>query len=455
MESHAQRPSNGDQPPAVAAQAWLHSRKYFMPDELLHRLQDLSDRSDFAPQAFNAAEDFAAAGFGVSLRLSQKWSHWAMDSSTLREIIFFPELSVPGRSAPMVSEQVLAALQILASGPARHDSETVKGVASHAQRLLSHLLVRYPVLMHPLMRFPMEDSAFHHQGKVKSPIVSVTQAVCVSGLGRFPLPEDGFTEEALTAFYRHPCTRQGLFEPPISGRGKVDPERAILWQSCVDAMVEDHKPLAPPLFASLHHAHKVLGSHAPDLRFTRAFDPDTLCTGRFAVAFQRSCKVRFGTEYPPAVVALREMGAGSNELFAAIVAKELVREMFSEVLHEIDDTEYEVRIRDVLQKLCDVGIACNTKAAAAYLLRAIESNRNDGSFKAALPRHALAFLQVLGDVGQIKFNPDAFSQPQWIAAARAVANAAAMQEAIQSSLLAANDAAAAPAPARRTARMGY
>lgn len=436
---------------------WLHPRGYFLSDERLQRLQDFSDSADFSPwhkpifAPWDAPidEPFSSAGFTNTLRLAQKWRHWALDASTLREIIYFPRLSSSHRTPPTVSEQVLAALHILAAGPTTYDTDAVTGVASHAQLVLSRQLMRFPVLMHPLMRLPMEDAVFNGgDGKIKTPTVALTQAICVTTQGRFPLAEDGFTQRDLHAFYNHPCTRLGLFEPPVSARGKPDHSRAILWQSVCDVLVEDIKPLQPGLFASLHQAHKALGDRAPDRRFTAAFEPDTLSAARFAQAFQRSNKLLWGREHQPAISSLRELGAGSNSIFRAIVAKNLVGDMFSERLHEIDGVEYEARIRDVLHKVCDVGIAVSIKDASVYLLRAVQDYSKDPSFQAALPSHAFAFLQLLVDDGRMRINPDGFVQPQWRVAAHAVANAVTMREAIQSQLSAANEPTA-PAASRR------
>lgn len=429
---------------------WMHPRRFYLSDQLLQNLQDFADRADFAPRGVPCAEHFKAAGFDKLLRLAQKWRHWSLDAETLREIVFFPALSRPDRIAPTVSEQVVAALHILGGGAASHDAEEITDVVGHAQGVLSRHLVRFPVLMHPLMRLVMEDGGFT---KPKRAVVSLTQAICVTLHGRFPLAEDGFTDDQLRAFYTHPCTVLGLFEKPFSRRDTPAPGNEILAQSPCDVLVEDvYKPLSPPLFASLYLAHKVLGSRAPEDRLAWAFHPDTLAAGRLAQAFRRSCKMRFGREHPAAIHALRDMGASSNPLFGALVAKSVVSDMFSEESHELDDGEYAARIQDILEKLCQIGTAGSIGGACQFLLQSIGHGRLDAEIAPALPRQALSFLQLLVDQGQVKLDPQAFSHPHWKAAAQSIANATAMYEAIHAEMHCATDVS--HAPPRRVARMG-
>lgn len=162
-----------------------------------------------------------------------------------------------------------------------------------------------------------------------------------------------------------------------------------------------------------------------------------------------SCELFAGRKAVNMVPALKASGASKSAQFREGVVAKVARYMFAEHCQENEDATYKKGIRDMAQRICDVGIAPSFSTACLLLLQEITARQSTGQAPDAQPRHALSVIEMFAHDAGLPIDPDAFTYPLWKSIASSVTGEQAMSQYLQSALGTTTSGVAAPSSSPR------
>lgn len=148
------------------------------------------------------AHEGAALDARVVIRDSQELGEELSEETVANGVLMGTRPDSP-QEALSIAEQLQCCLMALSSARIESWADCAM-LESAAQKRLSDLLMRYPVLMHPALL------SVYRQGSTTVLLKPLSFQVVGARMGRLPSRDDGYTDDALRAWISHPCVVAGL-----------------------------------------------------------------------------------------------------------------------------------------------------------------------------------------------------------------------------------------------------
>lgn len=385
-----------------------------MKDSMLAGLEEAVTRPDFFKTRAVAKQFFNSGYEDQHLMLSPRpWGYEVRSGWGSQDILFY-SVEEGSESNPWVSEQVCAAIDVM-TRPIDHFKPDV---VAQAQRVLSAVLIRHPVLMHPAINVAY-SYCDGRKSQVPCPRVSVAQAIAMSEQGRFPMPEDGYSEEQLRSFYNHPCTKLALFGGIVAHTASKNPDRMYERMKPRDHLTQcqDRAP-RPPFLASMFLAHKLTEIGKGDSALFPASvlaAPGTFfgASEAYATTFLNACGLADAPAYPAAFAVFNALGLHKDAGFWNSVIEQFSASLFIGGLGIDDIAGLSRGVTRIVEGMRLVGLRETNELAATLLYQQLLGPSTTDYPKVQL-HEAMAFVGALVDHGvTVGYRHVPFSEPAW------------------------------------------